>query len=45
MEPEVRILPNVLRQESLDLFKTFFTSQENNYWQGSLLAEYTLAQP
>ena len=45
MEPEVRILPNVLRQESLNLFKTFFTSQENNYWQGSLLAEYTLAQP
>ena len=45
MEPEVCILPNVLRQESLNLFKTFFTSQENNYWQGSLLAEYTLAQP
>lgn len=45
METEVRILPNVLRQESLDLFKAFFTGQENNYWQGSLLAEYTLAQP
>jgi len=45
MEPEVRILPHILRQESLDLFKTFFTSPANNYWQGSLLAEYTLAQP
>jgi len=44
METEVHILPHVLRQESLALFKTFFTSQENNYWQGSLLAEYTLAQ-
>lgn len=44
MEPEVCILPHVLRQESLTLFKAFFTSQENNYWQGSLLAEYTLAQ-
>lgn len=45
MAPEVRILPHILRQESLELFKTFFTSPENNYWQGSLLAEYTLAQP
>ncbi|MBU2539506.1 MAG: nucleoside deaminase [Proteobacteria bacterium] len=45
METEVRILPNILRQESLTLFKTFFTSTENNYWQDSLLAEYTLAQP
>ena len=45
MAPEVRILPHVLRQESLALFKAFFTSPENNYWQGSLLADYTLAQP
>lgn len=45
METEVCILPNILRQESLELFKTFFTSPENNYWQDSLLAEYTLAQP
>lgn len=45
MEVEVHILPHVLRQESLSLFKAFFTSPENNYWQGSLLAEYTLAQP
>ena len=45
MAPEVRILPHILRQESLDLFKAFFSSPENNYWQGSLLADYTLAQP
>ncbi len=45
MEPEVRILPHILRRESLELFKAFFTSPENNYWQGSLLADYTLAQP
>jgi tRNA(adenine34) deaminase len=45
MAPEVRILPHVLRQESLALFKSFFTSPENDYWQGSLLADYTLAQP
>lgn len=45
METEVRILPHILRQESLALFKTFFTSPENNYWQDSMLAEYTLGQP
>ena len=45
MAPEVRILPHILRQESLELFKAFFASPANNYWQGSLLAEYTLAQP
>jgi len=45
MAPEVRILPHILRQESLNLFKAFFTNPENNYWQGSLLADYTLAQP
>ena len=45
MESEICILPNILRQESLTLFKAFFTSPENNYWQGSLLAEYTLTQP
>ncbi|MGV1099907.1 nucleoside deaminase [Thiovibrio sp. JS02] len=45
MAPEVNILPHVLRQESLQLFKDFFRKAENNYWQGSLLEEYTLAQP
>ena len=45
METEVHILPHILRQESLNLFKTFFTSPANNYWHGSLLAEYTLTQP
>ncbi|MDG4474820.1 nucleoside deaminase [Thiovibrio frasassiensis] len=45
MMPEVHILPHVLRQESLTLFKTFFSSPANNYWHESLLAEYTLAQP
>ncbi len=44
MEPEVRILPHVLRQESLELFKAFFSNPDNNYWQDSLLADYTLAQ-
>jgi len=38
----IEITANVLRQESLALFKTFFENLNNGYWQGSLLAEYTL---
>jgi tRNA(adenine34) deaminase len=45
MAPEVRVLPHILRRESMELFKAFFASPANSYWQGSLLAEYTLAQP
>lgn len=43
-EMSVRVTPHVLRRESLELFKVFFSSRENTYWQGSPLAEYTLAQ-
>jgi len=38
------IVPNVLRDESLKLFKAFFQNPENAYWRGSLLASYTLSQ-
>jgi len=38
------IVPNILRQNSLELFKAFFNTPENSYWRGSLLAEYTLRQ-
>ena len=38
------VLPGVRRAESLALFKQFFADPANNYWQGSLLAEYTLGQ-
>jgi tRNA(adenine34) deaminase len=38
------MISNVLRQESLDLFKAFFKDPQNTYWRGSLLAEYTLSQ-
>jgi tRNA(adenine34) deaminase len=38
----IEITANVLRQESLAVFKTFFENPNNNYWRGSLLAEYTL---
>ncbi|MCG6909659.1 MAG: nucleoside deaminase [Deltaproteobacteria bacterium] len=40
----ISIVSNILRNESLDLFKTFFSNTDNTYWRGSLLAEYTLAQ-
>jgi tRNA(adenine34) deaminase len=38
------IVPGVLRNESLELFKTFFSDPDNQYWKGSLLARYTLEQ-
>ena len=38
----IKITANVLRHESLALFKTFFENPNNGYWRGSLLAEYTL---
>jgi tRNA(adenine34) deaminase len=41
----VEVFPGVRRAESLALFRDFFADPANGYWQGSLLAEYTLAQP
>lgn len=40
----VEIIAGVCRQESLALFKTYFSRPGMDYWKGSLLAEYTLAQ-
>ena len=40
----ITIVPHVLREESLALFKSFFQDPDNRYWAGSLLADYTLAQ-
>jgi tRNA(adenine34) deaminase len=39
----ITIVPNILRKESLKLFKAFFQNPENSYWRGSLLARYTLS--
>ena len=39
----ISIVPNILRKESLQLFKAFFQNPENSYWRGSLLARYTLS--
>jgi tRNA(adenine34) deaminase len=40
----VQIVPHVLREKSLGLFKAFFKNPENDYWRNSLLARYTLEQ-
>ena len=41
---QISIVPNILRKESLKLFKAFFNNPENAYWRGSLLARYTLSR-
>ena len=41
---EARIVPHVLRAQSLGLFRRFFSDPQNTYLQGTLLAEYTLCQ-
>lgn len=40
----VTVVPNVLRAESLALFKEFFSDPTRHYWEGSFLARYTLEQ-
>ena len=40
----ITVVPNVLRDRSLRLFKTYFSNPANSYWKQSLLAEYTLRQ-
>ena len=40
MSPE--ITGRVMREQSLALFKQFFSRPDNKYWKDSLLANYTL---
>jgi len=40
----VNIVPHVMRAESLALVKAFFRDPDNDYWQDSLLARYSLEQ-
>lgn len=39
------IIPGVLRENSLVLFRRFFSDSGNPYWADSLLSRYTLDQP
>lgn len=41
---EIKVVPNVLRAECLQLFKRFFKDAGSDYWRDSLLARYTLEQ-
>ncbi|MFH0781600.1 MAG: nucleoside deaminase [Pseudomonadota bacterium] len=41
---QLTIVGSVLRKESLDLFKTFFSSPDCQYLKNTMLATYTLAQ-
>jgi tRNA(adenine34) deaminase len=41
----IKITPGICRQESLNLFKTYFARPGMDYWRDSLLAQYTLDQP
>jgi len=43
-ESRIKVIPGVLRQKSLVLFKNFFRNQGNQYWKESLLEQYTLDQ-
>ncbi|MBW2567885.1 MAG: nucleoside deaminase [Deltaproteobacteria bacterium] len=40
----IPVMPSILRNRSLELFKKYFSKFDNTYWRGSLLASYTLIQ-
>ena len=40
----IKIVPDILRNRSVELFKAFFADPHNDYWQDSLLARYTQRQ-
>ena len=41
---KISLTSNILRKESLELFKTYFLNTETNYLQDSLLETFTLSQ-
>ncbi len=43
-ERKISIIPGILRNKSLEIFKSYFSNPSNSYWRGSLLADYTLEQ-
>jgi tRNA(adenine34) deaminase len=40
----IDVTANIMRAESVSLFKSYFADPGNEYWKGSLLAQYTLGQ-
>jgi tRNA(adenine34) deaminase len=43
-DDNIIIVPQILRNKSLSLFKTFFSNPENTYLKGTMLEKYTLSQ-
>jgi len=43
-DASITVVPDVMRAESLELFRAFFSDAGQIYWQDSLLAQYTLEQ-
>jgi tRNA(adenine34) deaminase len=43
-EMQITVTPHIMRQESLELFRIFFSDPNNTYWQDSPLERYTLSQ-
>ena len=43
-DASIQVVRDVLKNESVTLFKDFFANPHNNYWRNSLLASYTLKQ-
>ena len=41
---KITIVPNILRDKSVEFFKAFFSDPEEDYLRGTLLAKYTLKQ-
>jgi tRNA(adenine34) deaminase len=41
-DPDLIVIPSVLRKESIRLFKSFFSSPSNRYLKGTPLENYTL---
>jgi tRNA(adenine34) deaminase len=44
-DSRIKVVPGVLREQSLALFHRFFADAGNTYWADSLLYRYTLGQP
>jgi tRNA(adenine34) deaminase len=41
---DIKIISNVMREKSLNLFYKFFKKESNRYWKNSLLEIYTVKQ-
>jgi tRNA(adenine34) deaminase len=40
----IKVVPHIMRTESLEIFRSYFSNPATTYWKHSLLADYTLGQ-